>query len=211
MKAHRGARRRLVPLIALALAAALAFALALGRLDTTDSATFVAGEPPALTAPPTSGRASDGSTIRLPSPAGRPAMVTFLFTECPDVCPLVARHIAAALDRAGPAASGIDVVAISVDPSGDTPSAVARFLRRHNLEGRMQYMVGTRAELQPVWDAWQVAAQSEDHHVAHGARRSVHSAPVIFIDGAGRQVARFPPGVPSTPSDLEAEIRALTT
>jgi protein SCO1/2 len=196
-------------LVALGAAAGVVLVVALGRLAREDPPMFRAGEPPALTAPATMGRASDGGSIRLPSPAGRPAMVTFLFTECPDVCPLVASRIAAALDRAGSVAAGIDVVAITVDPAGDTPAAVRRFLRRHGLAGRMRYMVGTRAQLEPIWDAWGVAAQADGHGGEHGGRRSVHSAPVIFIDGAGRQVARFPPGVPYTAEDLESEIRAL--
>lgn len=109
---------------------------------------MIAVDAPVLRAPETAGRGADGRPVRLPS--GRPTMVTFLFTECPDVCPLVASQIATALDRAGPAGDQIDVVAISVDPANDTPAAVRKFLARHDLQGRMRWMIGTRAELEPA-------------------------------------------------------------
>ena len=105
------------------------------------------------------------------------------------------------------AAEGVDVVAISVDPPGDTPAAVRRFLALHRLEGRMRYMIGSRAELEPVWDAWGVAAQTDD--AAGGHRESVHSAPIVFIVGEGRQVARYAAGAHYTPAELAREIRLL--
>ncbi|WP_217915388.1 SCO family protein [Miltoncostaea marina] len=207
----RGGRppmRVLLPLLALVVASGLAGALALARAGDGGSDPARTGAGPVLHAPATAGRDADGAPVRLPSPDGRPAMVTFLFTECPDVCPLVASRIAAALDAAGPAAGGIDVVAISVDPPGDTPAAVRAFLDRHGLRGRMRYMVGSRAELEPVWRAWGVAAQTDDRSGGH--RESVHSAPIVFIDGDGRQVARYAAGAPYSPADLAREIRLLT-
>ncbi|WP_217913811.1 SCO family protein [Miltoncostaea marina] len=196
-------------MIALAVTTGLVAIIGLTRVTGTEAGSQADVQEAAAVVPKTTGRAADGSSIRLPSPAGRPAMVTFLFTECPDVCMLIAGQIAAALDRAGPAAEEIDVIAVSVDPEGDSPAAVRRFLTRYDLQGRMQYMVGTRTQLEPIWKAWGVAAQTDDHGSADHARESVHSAPIVFVDGAGRQVARYSAGVPYTPADLEQEIRAL--
>ena len=169
-------------------------------------------DPPRFAAA-TAGVGADGEEIRLPTGDGRPAVVTFLFTECPDVCPLIASTISKALDEMGPAADRIDVVAITVDPEDDTPAAVRRFLSRYRLTGRMDYLVGTRAQLRPVWAAWGIAPQPEEEgHSEHGAghvEESMHSAPVILIDGDGRQVGKYAPGIPFTATQLADDMLRL--
>jgi protein SCO1/2 len=169
-------------------------------------------DPPRF-APSTAGLGADGEEIRLPAGDGRPAVVTFLFTECPDVCPLIASTISKALDQIGPEADRLDVVAITVDPEDDTPRAVRRFLARYRLTGRMDYLIGTRAQLRPVWAAWGIAPQPEGKgHEEHGAghvEESMHSAPVILIDGDGRQVGKYAPGIPFTATELADDMRRL--
>jgi protein SCO1/2 len=157
--------------------------------------------PPRL-APRTAGRDIDGAPVVVPR-KGRPALVTFLFATCPDVCPLVASEISRALDRLGPTASGLDVVAVSVDPQGDTPRTVRDFLRRHRLTGRMRYIVGSERELQPIWRAWYAAAQPP------GELGSVHTARIVLIDRTGRQVGAYSAGIPVSVDDLAADMRAL--
>ena len=80
-------------------------------------------------------------------------LVTFLYTQCPDVCPLIATRLSQALDQLGPKAADARLIAVSVDPKGDTPAHVTQFLRMHDLTGRMQYAIGTAAQLRPDLEA----------------------------------------------------------
>ena len=82
------------------------------------------------TAPPIRLHDANGRTVTLAAQRGRYALVTFLYTHCPDVCPLIAQNLNAAVKSFGSAASGIRVLAVSVDPKGDTPAAVRSFTRR---------------------------------------------------------------------------------
>jgi len=50
---------------------------------------------------------------------------------------------------------------VSVDPRGDTPKAVAAFLARHEMTGRMQYLIGSASELARVWSAWGVGSERD--------------------------------------------------
>lgn len=166
---------------------------------------------PSRPAPATQGRDADGALVVLPSPEGRPAIVTFLSADCPDPCPVLAARISGALDEAGDSARQIDVVAISLDPEGDTPPAVTDLLVRYDLQGRLRYLVGTRAELEPVWEAWQVAPEAvAAESPGAGEAAASRSAPVILVNEHGRQVAQYPPGVPFEAADLASDIRALT-
>ena len=56
---------------------------------------------------------------------GRPAMVFFGFTYCPDVCPTTLLDIADWLEDLGPDADKLTVALITVDPERDTPQALA--------------------------------------------------------------------------------------
>ncbi len=158
---------------------------------------------PARDAPLTQGRDSVGRPVSVPAP-GRPAIVTFLYTRCPDICPLTAQEVSQALDRVGARQKDIDVVAVSVDPKGDTPAAVRAFLAQHRLTGRMRYIIGSAATLRPLWKKWLIAAQPD------GATASVHSARVVLVNRDGRQAGSYSAGLPIDVGDLAADIRTLT-
>jgi len=103
-----------------------------------------------------------GQPVNIDSYRGKAVLVTFLYTNCPDVCPLIASNLRVALNAMGPAtASKVQVIAVSVDPRNDTPKAVAKFLARHGMTGRMQYLIGSGKELARAWQAWGVGSERD--------------------------------------------------
>jgi protein SCO1/2 len=117
---------------------------------------------PAEAAPPLSLRNYNGERVNIDQYKGKAVLLTFLYTKCPDVCPIIASNLGVALSAMGPAkASKVQVVAVSVDPRGDTPTAVAAFLKRHGMTGRMQYLIGSAHELAHVWKAWGVGSEQD--------------------------------------------------
>lgn len=103
-----------------------------------------------------------GQPVNIDSYRGKAVLVTFLYTNCPDVCPLIASNLRVALNAMGPAtASKVQVIAVSVDPRNDTRKAVASFLARHGMTGRMQYLIGSAKELARVWQAWGVGSERD--------------------------------------------------
>ncbi len=112
--------------------------------------------------PPLSLRNYKGERINVAQYKGKAVLVTFLYTKCPDVCPLIASNLGVALNAMGSQkASKVQVIAVSVDPRGDTPKAVAVFLKRHGVAGRMQYLIGSPHELGRVWKAWGVGSERD--------------------------------------------------
>jgi cytochrome oxidase Cu insertion factor (SCO1/SenC/PrrC family) len=129
-------RRSLTALLALAVVSFIALA-ALARDREGDEPTaiverqegpFRAGPlPDGLDRKPAPGfRLADarGGTLDSRALRGRPYLLTFLFTDCRDVCPLIGREIGQALHQLGSRAREVAAVAISVDPEGDTRPAV---------------------------------------------------------------------------------------
>ncbi|HEX4526882.1 MAG TPA: SCO family protein [Gaiellaceae bacterium] len=146
----------------------------------TPKPTFAGGEvTPPRTAPPIRLHDAAGRPVTLAAQRGRYVLVTFLYTHCPDVCPLIAQNLNAAIRSLGPAASQVRVLAISVDPKGDTPAAVRSFARRLHLAPQFRYLIGTRGELRRAWAAWNVLS------VRESAGLVSHVAYTALVDPAG--------------------------
>jgi protein SCO1/2 len=135
--------------------------------------------------------------------AGTPYLVTFLYTNCPDVCPLIGEEIAQALRVLGPDARRVAIVAVTVDPRHDTRQAVQVWLKRHREPSQFHYLIGSEAQLAPIWKAWYAAPQIA------GDPESAHTAVVWLVDGRGRLVAKVSAGVAFSPSGLAHDIRTL--
>jgi protein SCO1/2 len=122
-----------------------------------------------------------GRHVTLAQFHGKWVAVAFIYTHCPDVCPLIAHNLNTALAKA----PELRVVAVSVDPKGDTPAAVRAFIGSHHLSDTFHYLIGSRAQLSPVWHAWHVAA-------APGPANTVsHSSFEVLVDPNGRERAYY--------------------
>ena len=127
-----------------------------------------------------------GHAVNLRSYRGQAVLVTFIYTHCPDVCPLIVSNLHNALTMLGSGASKVQIVAVSTDPKGDTRTAIADFLARREMTGRLAYLVGSRARLTPIWRDWGVS-------VSHPTTRDevAHSAVVYGITASGKVTTAY--------------------
>ena len=77
--------------------------------------------------------------------AGRIVVLTFLYTACPDVCPIVANHLRDISTLLGDDSSQVAIVIISVDPEGDTVESVFDYSERWQMTNRWTYLTGERS------------------------------------------------------------------
>ena len=142
-----------------------------------------------------------GAPITLAAQRGHYVVVTFLYTHCPDVCPVIASTLNRVLQTRLARAARLRVLAISVDPRGDTPASVNRFVREHRLSPEFRYLTGSRGRLAPVWKSFHVAATA-------GPSATVsHSAFEILIDPQGRERLVYDSSV--TAGALEGDLHRL--
>jgi protein SCO1/2 len=134
---------------------------------------------------------------------GKVMLVTFVYAHCPDVCPLIVSNLRRTLDRLGPRAKNVQVIAVSVDPKGDTRRVVTTYLRNQKMTGRMLWLVGSRSELERVWTRWGVATR-----IPRDSPELVeHVAPIYGVDAKGTIATLY--DVQFTPKDVLRDIPGL--
>jgi protein SCO1 len=129
-----------------------------------------------------------GKRVDLRGYRGKAVLVTFIYSHCPDVCPLIVGHLHTAQAELRAAARKLQIVAVSTDPRGDTPAHVANFLRQRRMNGKMDYLIGSRAELARVWKAWHIVAKPSKA----SPDKVEHSALIYGISASGKVTTLYP-------------------
>ena len=142
---------------------------------------------PVQQAPPLSLRNYLGQRVNIDSYRGKALLITFVYTHCPDVCPLIVSNLRVAQNLLGKTASKVQMIAVSVDPRGDNRKTVTRFLAQHEMTGRMQYLVGSAHELGAVWKAWGVGSERDAQH----PDLVEHSGLMYGITGSGKRLTIY--------------------
>ena len=138
----------------------------------------------------------DGERISMRDFRGQPVIVTFLYTTCEDTCPVQAQTVRGALDELG---EDVPAIAIAVDPPRDTPERARAFLSEQRALGRLDFVLGTRAELRNLWDGYYVRPQSVTQE---------HQARFTLVDERGFQRVGYP-GFEATAERIAHDIRLL--
>ena len=152
--------------------------------------------PEGLRAPDFTLTNQDGDRISMRGFRGQPVIVTFLYTTCEDTCPVQAQTIRGALDELG---EDVPAIAIAVDPPRDTPDRARAFLSEQRALGRLDFVLGSRAELKRVWDGYYVRPQSVTQE---------HNARFTLVDEKGFQRVGYP-GFEATPERIAHDVRLL--
>ena len=188
----------LTTLVVAALVALLAVTLA-SRHNSANANNEFDGSmlPSGVRAPAFSLRDQTGRRLTMADFRGRPLIVTFLYSHCKDTCPVEARLINQAVQELGsPPAT---VVAFTVDPAHDTPASVRAFLRKEKITARFRWVLGTKAQLAPVWKGYAVTPQRTDEE---------HMARIVLIDKRGMQRVGYPFDQ-TTPDRIAHDMRLL--
>jgi protein SCO1/2 len=145
-----------------------------------------------------------GQPVNIDQYRGKAVLVTFLYTNCPDICPLITSNLRVAQNLMGAkTASKVQIIAVSVDPKGDTRKAVASFLARHEMTGRMQYLVGDAHELARVWKAWGVGSERD----ASQPQFINHSGLIYGITASGKRTTLY--SASFKPADIAHDVPLL--
>ena len=129
----------------------------------------------------------NGSSFSDQDLKGKPFLVFFGFTHCPDVCPTTLFELSEVMRRLGKDADRTAVLFISVDPERDTPEAMKDYLS--SFDPHLRALTGDEATLAAVAKAYRVYYKKVP--LEGGDYTMDHTAIVYLMDKQGRFVSPF--------------------
>ncbi|MGD9545846.1 MAG: SCO family protein [Methylocystis sp.] len=130
---------------------------------------------------------------------GRPFLVFFGYTHCPDICHTTLFEMSEILKAMGPDAK-VGALFVTVDPERDTPEVLKDYLS--NFDPRIIGVTGPRASIDPVLREYRIFSKrapgkDEDYSVDH-------TTVVYLMDKNGRFVSPF--NVSRRPAEAAREL-----
>lgn len=103
----------------------------------------------------------NGKPFHFKAASGRPVLVNFIFTSCPDVCPLFTANLALVQRTLeGDKQSDYTILSITADPARDTPAKLKEYADAFTADFRSwHFLTGSPKDLAPVWKAFGVSVQ----------------------------------------------------
>ncbi|MGL4397196.1 MAG: SCO family protein [Hyphomicrobium sp.] len=121
---------------------------------------------------------------------GRPMLVFFGFTHCPDICPSGLQVISAAIDKIGAKADELVPVFITLDPARDTPEKLSEYVK--SFHPRIVGLTGSAEDVAAAAKTYRVFYQKIDDEKNPGAYTIDHAAIIYLMGKDGAFVSLVP-------------------
>jgi protein SCO1/2 len=143
----------------------------------------------------------NGRTVTDQDLKGRPFLVFFGFTHCPDVCPTTLFEVSEILRALGKDGERVRALFVTVDPERDTPEKLKDYLS--SFDPRLIGATGDDVAVKAIERAYRVYAKRVP--LDGGGYTMDHTAIVYLMDKDGRFVAPF--NMKRRPVEAAAELR----
>jgi protein SCO1/2 len=135
---------------------------------------------------------------------GKVVVVTFGYTQCPDVCPTTLSDLSSAVKKLGPDAAAVQVLFVSVDPRRDTPELLRQYVPAFNPDFLGLY--GNKADTLKATKDFKVFTQERAGKSAESYTVD-HTAQSFAFDRTGRLRLVLSYGM--TPDAMASDLRLL--
>jgi protein SCO1/2 len=128
-----------------------------------------------------------GATVTADKLQGKPTLLFFGYTHCPDVCPTTLFDISEVLRAMGKDADRVNAYFVSVDPERDSPAIMKDYLS--SFDPHLKALTGDPEAVAKMLTEYRVYAKKVPGK--DGDYTMDHSAMVYLMDRNGRFVAPF--------------------
>lgn len=153
----------------------------------------------------------DGEPFTRERLTGTLAVSDFIFTTCPDFCPLLTREMRALQEAlaSDPSLGSVRLVSFSVDPETDTPEALTRYAELHDADtGRWSFVTGPRPALVALIEGGFKLPVVENPDASGSP--FLHSDRFVVTDAQGRIRGYYPALDEGVRERILADLRTLT-
>ncbi|MGU7769076.1 SCO family protein [Burkholderia sp. MR1-5-21] len=127
----------------------------------------------------------DGKTVSLVDEVddGRPVVLTFVYTTCTTICPMISQTLSRLQSELGPDRDKVHIVSISIDPEEDTPARLKAYATRFEAGPEWQHYTGTVDASIAAQRAFNVYRGDKMNHTPVTFLRAAPGQPWLRIDG----------------------------
>jgi len=143
----------------------------------------------------------NGKAVTEKNLKGKPTLIFFGYTHCPDVCPTSLFEMSEVLRAMGKDADKVNAVFISVDPERDTPATMKDYLS--SFDPHLEGLSGDPAETAKVITSYRVYAKKVP--TKDGDYTMDHTALIYLMDRDGRFVSPF--NLKRSPEEAATELK----
>ncbi|MGX7742156.1 SCO family protein [Rhodopseudomonas parapalustris] len=143
----------------------------------------------------------NGQIVTEQNMKGKPTLIFFGFTRCPDVCPTSLFELSQVLAALGPDADRVNAYFVSVDPERDTPASMKDYLS--SFDPHLKGLVGTPEATAKIEKGYRVYAKKVP--LKDGDYTMDHTALIYLMDKFGNFVAPF--NIKRKPEDAAADLK----
>jgi len=168
------------------------------------SGQYVGSNPPGrIVAPDFQLGSYHGPVVHMAAQRGKVVVLTFLDTDCHDLCPVIAAILGRAMPAMSPALrANSEAIAISVNPRIDNQKTIATFLAQRHATGALDWLVAPLPKLRPVWSAYHILPSVDT------GNDDIHSADVLIFNRHGRWVSSLNAGLDLPVRNLVHDVAA---
>ena len=167
----------------------LLVALALGGYALLSNKIIPAGSGVALVGGPFTMVNQKGETVTDKTFLGKPMLLFFGFTFCPDVCPTELQVMAAALTEMEASGADIQPILVTVDPERDTPEVMAAYVS--NFGERFTGLTGSPAQIAEMAQTYRVFYAKQQNKADPKNYQMDHSAIIYLMGADGKFLKHF--------------------
>ncbi len=124
----------------------------------------------------------DGRPVAFKDYKGSVVVANFIFTSCPDICPMLTSQMAKIQSRLMGVGPAIRLISITVDPQTDTPSVLKEYASKYRADHKIwQFLTGPIDHIsEVVIDGFKMALENPDSksHAGHEG----HQMPATSMD-----------------------------
>jgi len=162
----------------------------LARMLAQPSVPLAAGTwlPEPRTLAPFQATATTGATVDPATLSGKPHLLFFGFTYCPDICPTTLATLARVMRKLPPELADLEVLVVSVDPERDSLPVLRQYVSAFDI-GFTGLRANSLAELQPLLQS--LGAIAVRVPLPGGGYTVDHTAAIYLLDRKGRYRAVF--------------------
>jgi cytochrome oxidase Cu insertion factor (SCO1/SenC/PrrC family) len=130
-----------------------------------------------------------GETVTEKNFLGRPMLLFFGFTYCPDICPTELQVMTTALANMGEAGKDIQPILVTIDPARDTPEALASYVT--NFSDKLVGLTGTPEQVKHMAQIYRVHYEKRENKADPSAYLMDHSAFIFLMGTDGKFIKHF--------------------